>query len=417
MVRKTVTTLKPSQVTGKQSAAVLSTASGMRWFEQFDPEDQASAIMLVDALYLVSATTFETWIKTQIEKFLSFPDARPCGISVVRSLQGTSTIEQLDSVTAGSEHRISHTIRRLCEAFPDCTYNPSQEQARELRNIIFVDDIVGSGTSTALYLAGFHNDRALASRYSLKRLRYTIMAYAASPFGLRNFVNLLKRSKSKQLISDEPNTIFERDDCVFLGHLNNQILSLCKKYKRRLSDEGKDKLLGFKRKRGDIERLGASRTVFEHGCPNNLPSILWDSGPHWNGLFPSRHVPSDIAIKFDNTISPLLPSISPDQLSIGKEHRFALLVRLAILDNLTVRVRDLGQLAKRAKLPMSTCAVEVDNCRKLGLIQLNELALSEQGRQQRGILRRASKRLLVSPYQESLPSKFFFRTPRRTSDF
>lgn len=34
--------------------------------------------------------------------------------------------------------------------------------------------------------------------------------------------------------------------------------------------------------------------VFQHGCPNNAPVILWSGGRSWEALFPNRAIPSEL---------------------------------------------------------------------------------------------------------------------------
>ena len=47
-------------------------------------------------------------------------------------------------------------------------------------------------------------------------------------------------------------------------------------------------------------RGSACPVVFEHGCPNNLPAILWASKGRWKGLFPNRAIPTELRPCFED---------------------------------------------------------------------------------------------------------------------
>lgn len=379
----------------------------------------------VTCLHLISASTFENWIKKKMEEFLSSEKSGVIGVHIVKDVPREGSVDDdklkmLDQHTAGSEHRMGHSLRRFAEANPNIALHPSRRDSKQLKTIIFIDDIMGSGTNMARYINAFHRlgpeaqlSKSIASRYSSKRLRYIALSYATSAFGRRNFKDMLKSLHCNQLYRDLPLLVWERDDSIERGSFNKKMIDLCSYYKSRLSKTNRDHFLGFKRKRGNAERTGLSRTIFEHGCPNNLPAMFWDnSSESWCGLFPGRLVPQSIGEMFTGNLAPTLRYIRPEQLSLSPRERLEVIVRLSILDNLTYRrghARDLLSLMRATNLPYSICRDEVERCRGFGLIEPEAIRLSALGRQQRDLLRRLSRITEPDSFRGVSPSKFYYR--------
>jgi len=79
-------------------------------------------------------------------------------------------------------------------------------------------------------------------------------------------------------------------DSSLVDHVPSGVVKLCTQY-AELIHMG-DAAFGY--------RGSACPFVFEHGCPNNLPAILWASKKNWKGLFPNRAIPSEFRQHFDS---------------------------------------------------------------------------------------------------------------------
>ncbi|MGC0110531.1 phosphoribosyltransferase-like protein [Ralstonia pseudosolanacearum] len=290
------------------------------WISQFDQRDQPLAESLARKLTLVSHTEFERkilrLIESEAQRFGSpvalyaireLDKDHPCSyFTQVRSAAGIDAVGR--GADIGSEGRIAAIIRSLAKAQPERYINhPDVEELRKkkARGIFVVDDIIGSGTRARSFLDAIWRDVSIRSWRSRGLIKFSVISYSATPQGIEEV------TKSLCLGSNSPEkSIRLVRACPTMADIFNEegeysaINGLCKVYGKRTSKPGMS--LGYK----DTMAM----LVFEHGCPNNTPSILWapktPRKQNWNPLFPNRVVPTEQASAFSLTIDENRPDIS-----------------------------------------------------------------------------------------------------------
>lgn len=291
------------------------TEQGKKWLAQFEPLDQEIAIAVANSLTLVSHTEFERNLVGKIESLASeffgavgfyavrelktYEQRTELGpinrvtpfFSQVKSEDGKSVNAVSSSSDQGSEARAANIIRQLCKSNPDKFLNhPTIELLREKKcdAIVFVDDFIGSGGRAREFLTSFWIEPTVVSWLSGKQIEFHVVAYSGTEDGIGS----VSRHKSK------PHVHIYRDAPTFRSfswgeQKKEKVRKLCEKYGRIANKKRKKMWWGYKE--------GMAALVFEHGCPNNTPAILWEPNfeeSGWVGLFPNRVVSSDVASVF-----------------------------------------------------------------------------------------------------------------------
>lgn len=285
---------------------LIYTQQGKKWLNQFDPLDQESAKLLVNSLTLVSHIEFRRSLEAQISESAA-NILGTVGLYAVRELTKESdfstwnapmvpffqqvttsgdgkSVNALDtSSDQGSEAIVAQIIRQICKANPTKFLNhPSQEElrARKCDALLLVDDFIGSGRRVSEFIEAFWREKTVVSWLSSKHIKIQVVAYSGTEDGLKR----LRRLKSQPEIS------IHRDAPTFRTlpvrvERREALFELCEKYGRIALKGRKHFWWGFDK--------GMASLVFEHGCPNNTPAILWDPDDKkgkWIGLFPNRTV-------------------------------------------------------------------------------------------------------------------------------
>lgn len=280
------------------------TKNGKDWLGQFDPVDHETAARLLGALTLVSHSAFERAIQTLILQEAEKVDG-PVALYATREVKGIvnyweamadpeDPLAPFDPVARGpdlgSEARIAAIIRNLCKTAPTKLLNhPSLETIRATWTsaIIVVDDIIGSGQRTAEFLNAIWVPKSVKSWHSRHQIKFVSLAYSATEKGMEKVEGL----------RCHPEVVIERDcptfrDIPWHHETGEAITALCKRYGRLTSKRGMS--LGYKNT--------MSALIFEHGCPNNAPAILWapvtEKHGKWVPLFPDRAVLPEQASAF-----------------------------------------------------------------------------------------------------------------------
>ena len=296
---------------------LIHTQQGKKWLSQFKPIDQEIAFLIANNLTLVSHTEFERNLLTKLEEIASNV-AGTVGFFAIRELEKEKTSEGFDrkvvpfysqvksydgkSVNAlsassdqGSEAKVANIIRQLCKSNPQKYLNhPTLENLRRNKSdaIIFVDDFIGSGGRAHEFLDAFWREKTVVSWLSGKQISFHIIAYSGTDSG----VYYAGRHSSN------PHVHIYRDAPTFNtfhwgSEKKKRVTELCRKYGHIANKRRKNMWCGYKE--------GMAAIIFEHGCPNNTPAILWEpnfKGSGWNGLFPNRTVSSSTASVFPSEI-------------------------------------------------------------------------------------------------------------------
>lgn len=261
------------------------------WLRQFGRAEGSAARLLLGGIRLVSHAEFEAAIAAQITrvrrlakgKIALFPvvepvkDRRGRPIAVPKDFshatyfQGKSASAK--SLTPESAGRVGHYLVNLARLKPrEVSAAPSLDamRAERVRHIVFVDDIVGSGRRITEYWK-YVVPRTIKSWLSSHHLQLWMVVYAAHAEGQRQIFETLPRLPKANLLAaiDLPD---------LRKYWPGLVTELCKDYGQ-----------GF--------GAGMCPIVFQHGCPNNAPSVIW-RGPR--ALFPNRGVPPSLYPCFED---------------------------------------------------------------------------------------------------------------------
>lgn len=279
---------------------LLLTQRGTKWLDQFDLEDRESARRLIGGLTLVSSRFFDIAIKDLVQAQVD-ESSQPIALYAVREVDNSSSIFEQENSTLGednssskrfidaigrgsgigSEGRVAALIKQISRAngkhFMDHP-NLNYMRERKCRVILLVDDLIGSGNRINEFLHSIWLSPTIRSWVSLKLVEIRIIAFAATELGKKR---IMERGRVKSISANRdcptfrtlPWSKFYRDSCI----------SLCEKYG----------CVAFSPQFSLGYRNTMASLVFDHGCPNNVPSILWARGARnrsWNPMFPNRSV-------------------------------------------------------------------------------------------------------------------------------
>lgn len=368
------------------------TTAGQKWLGQFDPVDRETATRVLASLTLVSHTAFERSLSALILREAENV-AGPVALYATRELEPhtdyfaamadpNDPLAPHDAVASGadlgSEARIAAIIRNLCKADPEKLLDhPSIEKLRDTRAkaIFTVDDIIGSGKRTSGFIQSMWHSTSVMSWHSRHQVRFAAIAYSGTDFGVRT-VEALKCRPEVVMVRDCPTF----DTLPWHDEIGEAITALCSKYGKRTSKPGMR--LGFKKTMAAL--------VFEHGCPNNAPSILWAPAGEsdWHPLFPDRTVRLESASAFPPDILARDPVAILGDLSDDEEPKLppAVLGETPLgITTVTVLALVAQGVRSRAALSYATgydareCAALLDRCMARGYLTAT-LRLTAAGR-------------------------------------
>lgn len=260
------------------------------WLTQFDWPERYLAEHLVKKLRYVSFEELEKWIQSSVNDLLVELEHRYGTKETVAVFPVTKPFihkfnkEKEIKPPSDSSGRIAHALKNLERRLPRHTMelSPRVESMRDrkVRHIVFVDDYIGTGDR---FLKFWKEEvpPSVKAWCSLGWCKVWILVYAGHQNGLDRLAHRIRpvlRERIRPGIEMQGSFISE----------NKNLASLVKKHGESLSlgraSEGYGKLL--------------SPIVFQHGCPNNAPGLLWCSSvrgkKRWRPLFPDRSVPDDL---------------------------------------------------------------------------------------------------------------------------
>ncbi len=359
---------------------LLLTQRGQSWLSLFRLEDREAASRLVRALTLVSHSAFQRDLSRRIVETAKSVGS-PVALFAARELNPsrladflakfneTGALSNVDAVPAGSdlgsEARVAATIRSLCKAHPHELLNhPNIRLMRETqcKAIIVVDDLIGSGQRVKKYLEALWTNRSVRSWWSRKDIQFFVVSYAVTEEGAK-LVSKLKCG---------PSLVYNRI-CPTLRSLpwsrdrKFEVSDLCERYGDNTAS--RRFIFGY--------QGSAALLVFEHGCPNNVPAILWarsKEGRIWQPLFPEKTVlplessafPPEIVRR--DPIS-LLVDVGQPKLAEGLQHTRPMSHEtLLILAYAEKGVRTTGALSFATGLDEENCRILIQLCVKWGFL-------------------------------------------------
>jgi hypothetical protein len=278
------------------------TSDAANWINQFDPADRADAAAILDAMLLVgmealidavramildSASKFDGFVGLYVERELKRHKGKPKPLFSEMKVSGETRIRavgdgpkpvvtQARDPEVGSEGILSWLVTELCRGHPEKFLShpgPDQIRNKKVRAFFLVTDFLGSGKRTSDYLNAAWVVRSIKSWHSGKQTSFHVFAYSGTTKGIER-VQKTRALPEVSIVKACPtiDTSFPRR----ASHLK----ALCGRYDP-ISNHPKWSL-GF-------DGVGAL-IAFSHGCPNNVPRILFASkvGHHWMPLFSGR---------------------------------------------------------------------------------------------------------------------------------
>jgi len=257
---------------------------GKAWLEQFPFLEREIGRQLLRSLRLVSHAQFETGVDdVLIQLFKELHDQNVALFSVVE----TPTEEDIDGppkrVAGSSADRVRSMNENLARIYgPRVQAHPTLHsmRAQRMKNVVLVEDFIGTGRRIAKYLRDAM-EPTLKSWISYKWTKLWIVSYG----GLQTGVNaVLSKGYGLTKARIRLATPAQKAGQFFTPLM----LNFCRVYGNSTQRERISMGYGS----------GAVGMIFEHGCPNNAPAILWSNGPKYEALFPNRGIPVELKPAF-----------------------------------------------------------------------------------------------------------------------
>jgi len=281
--------------------SILDTPRGRDWLSQFAIIDRPAAKLLADSVQLASQRDLEMGIKRTIERIRT--PRKSVALFAVREIDippmspdfeqyaldfaihrgkpfyfplrdNTIGPQPVEGRGVGSEGTIAGLIRdlvlRLKRGLAD---HPSLVSMRDTkcRQIIIVDDLIGSGSRALSFIEAFRNNKTIRSWGSSGYIPIHLVVHAASVVGLEEL-------KSIKNLFVHYTRLLERGSRRWSAQEKRSVIKICEDYSTMTSRPSM--ALGYKG--------GFSCIAFEHKCPNTAPAILWAGSQKWHALFSNR---------------------------------------------------------------------------------------------------------------------------------
>lgn len=314
------------------------------WLDQFDLPDRYVAEHMLRRIRYVSFEEVERWLQSSVN----------CLLEEIRQISGKSAVaiipvskpfihsfnkDKEPKSPNDSSGRIAHSLKNLQRNLPEYVeLSPRLESMRErkVRNIIFVDDFVGTGNRFSKFWKEMVSP-SVKSWSSRGWCKIWVLTFAAHRSGIRRIFRNNKHVSSHRFRSE-----IEIDESIFLS--SESMRAVLGKYGQALG--ASSQVMGY----GGL----ASPIVFQYGCPNNVPLIFWcrpsqarrDS---WRPIFYNRNVSEGVYALFSGEVA---RDALPEELWMAGHYSLALNVLERLVDFGTSHqwLLVLGLLEKRKKI-------------------------------------------------------------------
>lgn len=277
------------------------TARAAVWLEQFEVDDRAAAVALLDAVRFVPGGEVIAGVRRSIERLISEnPQLSPVVLVPVLAEEDMRRANGVEVDTAptvfrefdpaqpinnepGSEALMAQLIREVRRGSAAASIVPSpltleaMKQAN-VRTLVCVTDYIGSGKQVLDYAATWNRHPTVKSWRSFGWLRIVVVAYASTPAG-RNAIKASSHVDAIEVIEMAPGI-----DELRKADVNGNVEEVCRVYAKR------GRLwpaLGYR----DSAGLFAS----SFSVPNNLPAILIRRSKRWTPFFDGRSVSASLS--------------------------------------------------------------------------------------------------------------------------
>ncbi len=411
------------------------TSDGISWVDQFRPEDQRLACSLLDSLALIEHDEIVSGIQDLIRDVANNSKG-VIGIFAEREIRrgkggipnalfkqprrkknrrafgpGPQPVKPRYTydLSVGSEGIIAWLVSDICKQYPKrFISHPSPEQIRNkrVRTFMLITDMIGSGRRVYDYLDAAWKVASVKSWKSLSLLEFTVVAYTGTELG----VSLSRTHKTNPdvLIARSCPTIFTEFD----AETAEAIRTMCIHY----DPIGHDRIesLGY--------RGSGSLLVFSHGCPNNVPRLLFktDKKNRWKPMFPNRSTASSRKtfrlVKNDSDLRRKLALMNEARLSRGdwtslySEEAISMLFVLAAIRR---GPRESEAISRKTGLNIKKIEILIESATQWGWIDSNR-RLTVSGKGQLNYARKLSSNNKI--YEEEVKQCYFPKSLRAPVD-
>jgi len=267
-----------------------------RWLDQFEVPDLYLAEYMLKKIRYVSFEEFETWLQTEVVRHLlslkgnNGKREAVAIFPITKSLTTKYSQEKEVKSSNDSSGRIGHSLKNIERDLPDnIELSPRLEsmKSKRVKHIVFVDDFIGTGERFVTFWKTV--PKSIKSWHSRGWCKIWLVSFAAHESGVKRILRQVNALDTHHVL------VNLRLGDSFIK-INKNLKDLCRKYSGLLSD-GKA-VVGFGNQ--------LSPVVFQYGCPNNAPSILWCKGEasshRFSPLFPNRSVPKSLYPLFCNEL-------------------------------------------------------------------------------------------------------------------
>ncbi|MGN3437105.1 phosphoribosyltransferase-like protein [Proteus penneri] len=371
------------------------------WLKQFSKTHRIIAESLLNSLVYIKSSSLIMDLK---EAILENENKEIVSILPIRELEKNEQIFDLTDKTIppklqtsnqplGSEAFISNLYTQLNRKnkinFPLSNIKMGRKsiiisnsldemQKLSIKKLILVDDLIGSGDRTKIYLETLYNHPTIKSWLSFGTLNIEVLAYMSTLQGENVVKKYIKNKKGINL-----NILYSAPTIYDLVNFSD-IKELCEAY----CDKREKNPLGY----GN----SAVRVIFSHSAPNNIPTILYRSKNKyrskiegitklnkWDALFPSRYVNSDYIYEIESKMK-----------SLSKINKIKL-----IINNLSANSLHIKKLSRILNLPQYEIRFILKNLEKMGWVNSNNgvYTLTELGNIEVGIQSKGLKFIATNP--------------------
>jgi len=268
------------------------------WLAQFPLVDREVGRQLLRSLRLISNSQFERDLDEVLERLMhDVGEESLCLMSVpelVSQKRERLHPGKIFRQAGSSSDRIRNYLENFARVHSKrvrAHQTIESMRAERVRNVVLVEDFIGSGRRIATYLKQTMHP-SLKSWISYGWTKLWIVAYGALSEGVWAIKRGGYRLSSNRFRLVTPAAYSQR-------FLSEPVIEFCRGQAYRTIRSAIP--LGF--------NGGAANLIFEHGCPNNAPVILWSMGRQYKPLFPNRGIPSELRAAFGVARSDIAPEI------------------------------------------------------------------------------------------------------------
>jgi len=347
------------------------------WLNQFDSSNMLIARSLLHRLQFVSIDTYSAWL---LDRIKSITIERPFAVYSVRKFeknilsywQPNGDVQPRPARTQGSEDLVYSIISRAHKQNKGSILDhPTLNELKmnRVRNIILIDDSIGSGERVSGFIRLMTNHRTFMSWWSYGFITLNVLSLARTRQSEKLILQKLAGSDHgirKHRISDklqfDSDIVYDARDLHYRwGDSYQAILDLC----NNTTEITVDRRRGYGNVMGNI--------VFYHSVPNNIPGMLYSTRNEWQPLFPGRALPDWCEKLLERAHNNLHSDTTARLYQCGiSDDVFEFLL------NIRRGIRTEVSLARRMNCDIGIAVQILDKCKQAGLVS-EKLRLTDKG--------------------------------------